>query len=101
MSETDISRAIQKALRSLGCMVVRVHSGAFRVGSHWVKAAEAGCPDYICLTTDARTIWLETKTATGKLSDEQIAWHERARAMGHRVVTVRSVAEAVAAVRTG
>jgi hypothetical protein len=100
VSETDISRAIKKALVSLGCMVIRVQSGKVSKGPHWIHLAPTGTPDLCVMTPDAKTVWLESKTTTGTLSDEQKAWHAEALKRGHRVAVVRSVAEAVKAVRT-
>lgn len=97
-SETDISRAIKSALVKLGCMVVRVQSGRYKAGGY-VQGAEPGTPDLCVLTTDARTVWLEVKRPKGALSDEQRRWHAEAQRKGHRVAVVRSVAEALEAVR--
>ncbi len=98
MSETDISRAIKKALVSLGHMVIRVHSGAVQKGPHWIRMADEGTPDLCVLTTGARVVFCETKTPVGKLSEAQKRWHAAALERGHRVAVVRSVAEALKAV---
>lgn len=105
MSETDLSRAITKALTQLGHVVVRVHSGKVRVAipgrvmsTHWMQLADKGTPDRVVLSPGGITTWLEVKTPKGRLSPEQVRWHERAKKMGHRVAVVRSVAEALAAV---
>lgn len=98
-SETEISRQIQSALRSLRHIVIRVHSGSLRAGSHWAKMAEKGTPDLLVLTTTGYAVMLEVKTPDGKLSPEQEHWHAEATAMGHRVAVVRSVRDALEAVR--
>ena len=89
MSETDLSKAIRKALAAMGIWVVRLQSSGRR-GPRSVATGEPGMPD----------LWtpyglLEVKTETGKLSPAQVAWHERARAEGLNVATVRSVEDAV------
>jgi hypothetical protein len=96
--ETAISRSIKAALVSLGCMVIRVQSGMVSKGAHWIHLAQAGTPDLCVMTPDAKTVWCETKTPVGSLSDEQKNWHAEARKRGHRVAVVRSVSEAVEAV---
>jgi hypothetical protein len=60
-----------------------------------VRSGEPGMPDTLLPALG----WLETKTLTGELSASQVAWHARALREGVRVAVVRSVAEAVAAVR--
>lgn len=110
MSETDLSRAITKALTQLGHIVVRVHSGKVRAvapgakwpqrakGLHWLQLADKGTPDRVVLSPNGLTTWLEVKTPKGRLSPEQVRWHERAKKGGHRVAVVRSVTEALQAV---
>lgn len=105
MSETDLSRAITKALTQLGHVVIRVQSGKVFVGNqysssgHWVQLADKGTPDRVVLSHGGITTWLEVKTPKGRLSPEQVRWHERAKKGGHRVAVVRSVAEALQAVK--
>jgi hypothetical protein len=44
-------------------------------------------------------LWLEVKTPSGILSADQVAWHARAAERGHAVRVVKSVSDAIAAVR--
>jgi hypothetical protein len=44
--------------------------------------------------------WLETKTDKGRLSEAQRLMHARITAAGERVAVVRSVAEALEAIRS-
>jgi hypothetical protein len=103
VSETDLSRAITKTLRALGYIVIRIQSGKLRIGmpgrERWVELAEKGCPDRVVLGPAGTVTWLEVKTASGRLTREQKAWHARAQGLGHRVRTVRSIEQALAAVR--
>lgn len=94
MSETDIGRAIRKSLESLGYIVTRVHSGKVKVRGGWMQLADEGTPDHVVSCPDGRTIWLETKTEEGDLSEAQKEWHARARRIGHAVAVVRSPREA-------
>lgn len=64
-----------------------------------IKGCEPGTPDVEVMLSGGRVVWLELKTATGRVTPTQAAWHERARAMGHTVHVVRTVDEAMAAVR--
>lgn len=78
--------------------------------------AVAGTPDVIVPLVKGRCIWLEIKVpaspqavirgtgirrrAAGKTSTEQDDLHERLRQLGHRVVVVWSIDEALVAVRS-
>lgn len=95
MSETALSRAIQDSLISAGVWVERIQSGQHRVRGGVLHCASPGTPD---LFLPALNVWLEVKTESGRLKASQIAWHARAKATGVRVVVVRSVREALAAV---
>lgn len=91
MSETQLSRSIQLALRKLGVWCIRVQAGIHRVRGGTLHCAERGTPD-LCLPGLG---WLEIKTDEGELSDDQVAWHIRAARLGVNVAVVRSVEQAV------
>lgn len=97
MTETELSRKITEALETIGCMVIRVQSGSLQMRGRRIRAAKAGTPDLCVLVPGGRTVWLEVKTDTGKLSDVQKRTHDRMRAMGHVVSVVRSVEFALSA----
>jgi hypothetical protein len=92
-TETDLSRSIQQALRSMGIWVIRTQSSG-RHGSRSVATGEPGMPDLYLPSLGH----LEVKTEDGRLSEEQRTWHARAQMLGVRVAVVRSVLEAVEAV---
>lgn len=85
------------ALRGLGYRVVRVHCGLARAlhGDGIVKLAEPGTPDWVVVWP---YIWLETKDLAA-LSKPQLAWHAWAKSKGVPVAVVRSVGDAIKAVR--
>lgn len=91
MSETELSRSIQRALKSLGIWVIRVQAGVHRVTGGVLHCAEPGTPD-LCLPGLG---WLEVKTTEGEPSPDQVAWHNRAARLGVNVAVVRSVEAAV------
>lgn len=91
-SEADEQRAIVRALESVGAWVIRIQSGGqVRVRRGHMQLAEAGTPDLHIVGYG----WLEVKSATGKLTAEQRAWHQRAANLGVRVAVVRSTREAM------
>ena len=95
VSETKISRAIQRALKQLGIWVIRVQAGTHRVRGGMLHCAEPGTPDLHLPGLG----WLEVKTKAGEPSPFQLAWHDRAAQNHVRVAVVRSVSEAVSTVR--
>jgi hypothetical protein len=94
--ETKDQAGIVSALEGLGYLVIRTNSGRVPVRGGWMHLAPEGTPD---LRVVGRT-WLETKTDKGKLSEAQKRMHARLTAAGERVAVVRSVAEALEAVRS-
>lgn len=99
MNETALSRSIRLALESAGHWVIRVQSGMLPVQKggrvYHVHCAEPGTPDLFVVDLG---IWIEVKTARGRLRPEQKIWHEKAARRFVRVAVVRSVREALAAV---
>ena len=76
------------------------HGGSGRRVAYGVGGP--GAPDLLCEVRTASgvwaAVWMEVKTLTGALRPDQRRWHEAARADGRHVCTVRSVADALAAV---
>lgn len=97
MSETPLSKSIASAVEQLGYPVIRIQSGTRSGGK--MKLAKKGTPDRCVLLRRQRVIWLEVKTEDGSERESQRLWRERAERAGHHVVIVRSVGEAIAAVR--
>lgn len=56
-----------------------------------------GWPDLLICYEPCRSLWLEVKTRTGQLRPAQRSMHIRLRAMGHKVVVVRSIEDVIAA----
>ena len=96
MTENDIQRDIIDCLKSRGYEVIRINAGGYRGRT---RLAPPGTPDVLALGDNGETLWLEVKTATGVLSDAQVAWHSRMRQRGHRVEVVRSVEEVEECIR--
>jgi len=104
MSERELQRAIIHAIELSGLgHPIRMNAGTMWAANKSTgKAApyrvgEAGTPDILVMLTQGQVVWFEVKTAKGKLQPSQVAWHERARGMGHAVFIVRSQQEALAA----
>jgi hypothetical protein len=52
-----------------------------------------GVPDFLIFRPENRTIFLELKTRTGKLTPEQTAWKFCAEFLGYKYAVIRSMAE--------
>ncbi len=95
--ETLRQRAIIKALRTAGYIVMRTHAGKVKVRGGYMQQNEAGTPDLHVVPGT----YLETKTEDGDLSADQRKMHAKLRRAGGRVETVRTVADALVAVLQG
>ena len=58
---------------------------------HRKTARTAGEPDFVILLPEGRTLLVEAKTGTGKLSDDQERLHSKAWALGHTIHIARSL----------
>lgn len=100
MSETAIMRAVHDAVVVTGrALLWRNNVGRARFGPSWVAyGMGVGSADLVgILRPDGRGFALEVKTATGRLSPEQRAWHRAWSEAGGFVACVRSVEEALRA----
>ena len=59
------------------------------------STSQVGTPDFVVATPGGKTIWVEAKTAKGKLTLEQNAWLAALRALGHHAGVVLSLEEFV------
>lgn len=98
----SVVSALQLHLRGNG-RVLRMQGGRIVVGSgkseRMIALGTAGTPDLLVILPGGRCVWLELKTATGRLTAIQEAWHAAARILGHSVYVCRSVQDAIAGVR--
>ena len=92
--ETSAQAKIVEALRAIGRVVHRVHCGTTKVRRGYMQHNEKGTPDLHVVPC----FYLETKTASGELSDDQKRVHDKIRRQGGVVAVVRSSAEALAVV---
>jgi hypothetical protein len=94
--ETTRQAQIVYALEGIGRHVIRIQSGVVRVRRGMMHLAPKGTPDLYVVGWG----WLETKLEKSKPTEEQLRMHALLIAAGERVAVVRSVAEALEAVRT-
>lgn len=99
--EADLLRSVLKALAARRVFCWRNNSGVTVLGvgksKRVIRGAPAGSPDILGVIpgSDGSLFGLELKTATGRVTDTQRDWHERAKAQGVRVAVARGVSEAL------
>ena len=93
-NEAKLHEEILNYCRSKGWSVV--HSRMDRAST-----SSIGTPDFVVATPNGKTIWVEAKTAKGKLSVEQNAWLAALRKLGHHAGVVRHLQEFVMMTEVG
>ena len=86
LREAELHEAILNYCRSKGWRCV--HSRMDRPST-----SQTGTPDFVVALPCGQTVWVEAKTAKGKLTLEQNAWLAALRALGHKAGVVRSIQE--------
>ena len=83
--EGIIQKSIVDYCTLKGALVFRMNSGQAKYN---VKLAPKGTPDlYVVL--NKKSVWIEVKTPTGKVSEPQQEMHDRLRGLGQYVLIAR------------
>ena len=98
-SEAQIQAAIVDWLRRvMRCEVFHIPNGGARDKREAAKlkwqGVQAGVSDLCVLWNEQgepRACFIEVKTAKGRLSESQIEWRERVKALGHDYIVARSL----------
>lgn len=99
MTENEIQKAILERLALIpGLVFWRSNSGVSRSGGRFVRFGLPGQGDITGILPGGRRFELEVKTATGKLSPEQVEFGAKVNAAGGLWACVRSVDEACAVI---
>ena len=85
--EGIIQKSIVDYCTLKGALVFRMNSGKAKYN---IKLSPTGTPDLLVVYS-SRCLWVEVKTATGKVSDIQKEMHDRLNKMGQRVIVARSI----------
>lgn len=100
VTETQLMMAVRDALLRTGRVLLwRNNTGQLKdQRGRWVSfGLGLGSPDLVGIFKDTgQLIGVEVKTAAGRMSPEQKAWHQAAASAGAIVGCARSVAEAMA-----
>lgn len=97
--ETKLQNQIRIALSKHG-KVFRMNSGVLKtVDGRAVRVGAPGMPDLLFLGDKGVTVWLEVKTATGRVTERQARFIDMLDGLGHRCAVVRSVDDAICAIK--
>jgi len=93
MSEAAIQAQILNQIGSRpDVRLFRINVIAARQGQRFIRSAPPGHPDLAgILAPSGRAIYIEIKSATGRLSKQQARFRDMARAMGALYILARSV----------
>lgn len=97
VSENDIQRQIVDWIRAVApaLMVVAVPNGSRRTAAgraaNAVPGLTRGVPDLVVILPKGQVMWLEVKSASGRVSPEQFDFHNKLHVLGHTCAVVRSI----------
>lgn len=96
MTEADLMRSVMIALSQDGHQVFRANVGLFftKDGRPIRSGLPVGFSDLFGFTQDARPFFLEIKTATGRATEQQLAFLAAMQRRGAVAAVVRSVLDA-------
>jgi hypothetical protein len=111
ITEQELMKRIQAALSGAGCRAFRTNVGQGWTGSKVIRHQDGsvtildarpfstglpkGFPDLLVVADGGLVTFLEIKTPTGRLTEEQIHFAEQLTAWGANVKTARSEEEAI------
>lgn len=87
MTEKEIQKQIIDYLKQKGHIVFRMNSGK---AQNNIRLCPPGTPDLLVATRSGH-VWVEVKTSSGKLREEQVNMIQRLSAFGDRVLVARSL----------
>jgi hypothetical protein len=99
VSESATLKACLHYLQMRGIECWRANVGAVKIpgSERYVRFGKKGMSDIQGYLDDGRALYVECKSATGKLRPEQVVFLERAERCGCKVVVARSVDDLIAA----
>lgn len=90
MKEQEIQRQCLDYLAGAGFFAWKNHVQGMRVGGRAAKNPAAGSPDILAIK-DGKFYCIEVKTPTGKLSENQYKWLQKASSHGAVSMVVKSL----------
>lgn len=96
MTETEIQKAILRALEAKAIFAWRVNSGSTAAPGGRIRLAPAGTPDIVGILPGGKAFGIEVKKLGKNPTHAQMLWGERAMGLGARWGIARSVEDAMA-----
>ena len=75
MKESELQKLILDYLIYQKCFVMRMNTGATKIGDRFIRFGKAGMSD-IYMLHGGRSYWIECKATKGKLSSAQIEFQK-------------------------
>lgn len=95
--EALVSVAVDRYLKKIGAINIRTNAGAWQdEAGHYIQGAKAGTSDKTCCIAGA-FVAIETKSATGTLSEPQQRYQARVERLGGLYIVARSAGDVRAA----
>ena len=88
MTESEIQKQIITYLKLSNYLVFRMNSGKTQYN---VQLCPKGTPDLLAISPQGKTLWIEVKTASGKLRESQVKMIADLESRGQKVIIARSV----------
>lgn len=94
--EGAVLRTILQGLRARRVPCWRIGVGGFQLGDaaagrrRYVKMGDPGLPDVVALVPEVGAVFIEVKSASGRLSPEQVAFRDACRRAAAAHVVARS-----------
>ena len=94
LKERDVSQEVCQFLQWRGWRLIRNTVLKIKIDGRWMQTCEVGMPDYLALrytgTFTTHHLWLEFKSATGRLRPGQAEWHDAEAQRGAQIWLVSS-----------
>ena len=87
--EGEVQKKILEYLKKIQIWHRRLNSGAARMNGRRVHFGSPGLPDIMARTKSGTIIWIECKSSTGKLSEDQRKWKDDMEKFGDTFITAR------------
>jgi hypothetical protein len=99
-SEALVSAAVDRYLKKIGAINIRTNAGAWQdEAGYYIQGAKAGTSDKTCCIAGA-FVAIETKSATGKLTEAQERYQARVTRLGGLYIVARSAGDVRSALVT-
>jgi hypothetical protein len=98
-SESELQKQATKILSASGLFFIRNHMGSIRAGKLRVPNPNKGIPDLMGMARNGRAWFMELKSQTGILSDDQVNFRLRIQKTQGLWFLIRSIDDLISALK--